>query len=101
MRPTSTRSGNSLPATTVRSSPSLNLINPRFNLMRVSVLAVCLALTLTGCKPDAAQVPQDVKGTINLDGKPMSTGKVYFVPSGGGPPVVTEVQAGAFALKAT
>lgn len=62
----------------------------------VSVAAVCAALA--GCGP-ASPVPQDVKGTITLDGKPMPDGKVHFAPSGG-PPIVADVRNGAFELKA-
>lgn len=67
--------------------------------MRASLLIVCAALALTGCGPDGP-LPQDVRGTINYDGRALTNGKVYFVPSGGGPPVIAEVQAGAFELKA-
>ncbi|HEY1192481.1 MAG TPA: hypothetical protein VGE74_32960 [Gemmata sp.] len=70
--------------------------------MRVAGGVACAALVfaLAGCGTDPAKTPQDVKGTVSLDGKPLPDGRVYFVPNGGGAPVVTEVKSGTFELKA-
>lgn len=70
--------------------------------MRAVAGAACAALVfvLAGCGPDPANTPQDVKGTVSLDGKPLPEGRVYFLPTSGGPPVITDVKSGAFELKA-
>lgn len=54
-------------------------------------------LLLTGCDGETVQ---GVTGTIRLNGKPLPDGKVYFVPADGAPPVVADVNAGVFELKA-
>lgn len=54
-------------------------------------------IVLAGCGGD---FPQDVTGTISLNGKPLPDGKIYFVPTDGTPPAVADVNAGAFELKA-
>src|SRR5262245_36710766 len=69
-------------------------------LARVAVVATVLAGFLTGCKSSTTGptlVP--VKGTVNLDGKPMEGGEIRFVVTGQ-PAVVIEIKGGTFSGKA-
>lgn len=65
---------------------------PRFALL---AFAVC-SLT-AGCSREP--VPVQVKGTVQLDGKPMPEGEVHFVTNGK-PPEIIPVKDGTFEGKA-
>jgi hypothetical protein len=66
-----------------------------------SCLAVSLALAIvwaSGCSPSGPGLPPTtkVKGTVNLDGKPVAAAELHFeLP--GAPPSVLTVKEGAFA----
>ncbi|WP_020470733.1 hypothetical protein [Zavarzinella formosa] len=55
---------------------------------------------VSGCE-DKAKVPQPVTGEVQLDGKALPTGMIYFQPSDGGPPVTSPIEEGRYQLKAT
>jgi hypothetical protein len=67
--------------------------------MRTTLIACCAALFIVGCGA-TSPTPEDVNGVIRLDRQPMPDGRVYFIPASGAPPVVAEIKAGAFELKA-
>lgn len=63
-----------------------------------AVFGACLIFSLTGCGNGAAVV----RGTVTVDGTPMSDGSVTFEPADGdGPSVGTGVTDGQFELPAT
>ena len=66
-------------------------------------LAICFALALVwtfGCSGRPGPPPTaDVKGTINMDGKPLPTGELHFSVHGS-PPSVLKVKDGTFAGQA-
>jgi hypothetical protein len=69
-------------------------------LARVAVVATVLAGFLTGCKSSSSGPNLvAVKGTVNLDGKPMEGGEIRFIAPGQ-PAVVIEIKSGAFSGKA-
>jgi hypothetical protein len=73
---------------TIRTGP-----RPRFPL----ALALAWGL-LSGCGGDAGELPTvRVSGTLSVDGKPVSTGTVHFVPANGRP-ATGIVQDGKFTL---
>jgi hypothetical protein len=64
-------------------------------------ITFALALVLTfGCSGRPGPAPTaDVKGTINMDGKPLPTGELHFSVHGS-PPSVLKVKDGTFAGQA-
>lgn len=49
------------------------------------VVSLALALSLTGCGSKNERSTAPVQGTVTFKGKPLNTGSLLFVPSGGGP----------------
>jgi hypothetical protein len=71
--------------------------------MSRSCLATCFALALVwsfGCSGRPSTAPTaDVKGTISMDGKPLSAGELHFSIAGQ-PPSVLKINNGAFSGQA-
>jgi hypothetical protein len=69
----------------------------RVNRTPLVVLAAGL-LAAAGCgKGEPGPVP--VKGTVELNGKPLDSGKIYFAAPDGKPPAQGDIVNGAFALE--
>lgn len=68
----------------------------RFSLI---VFASCM---LTGCGGPDGPPRAAVEGTVTLDGKPLATGMIRFVPTGGTPgqKVSVSIEAGEFSIDA-
>jgi len=66
----------------------------------LSLLGLCFAILLvSGCKGKSGPAQVDVKGQVNLDGKPMPEGEVFFFVPGEAPGAL-EVKSGSFSGKA-
>ena len=68
--------------------------------MRLLVLFVCMGIVValtSGCTPSVPKAPPfaTVKGTIQLDGKPMKSGEIEFVVTAE-PPKMMEIKDGVF-----
>ena len=66
--------------------------------LKASPALLMLAFLGPGCT-DPAPKPVSVTGKILLDGKPMSDGVVYFLPTDGRVPVQTKIADGRFSLQ--
>jgi hypothetical protein len=57
----------------------------RMMLRTIQLTAVCLALAVTaGCSPDSGKAA--VTGTVTLDGQPLKSGLIRFIPADGRTP---------------
>jgi len=68
------------------------------NLMVFTLLIACFGLNL-GCGGGKVRVPTKrvpVSGTVNLDGKPLATGRVTFDAQNGEPPTTCNILNGVF-----
>ena len=62
----------------------------------LAMLAICL---LIGCGGD--DIPRvEVRGEVTLDGEPLKTGAITFIPTGKGPSAGTTIQDGAYVVDA-
>ena len=67
---------------------------------RLYFLAGTVSLLGIGCGAPAGPARQPVAGTVTLDGKPLDSGTITFLPSEGGPGAFGPIQAGAFQFSA-
>jgi len=57
------------------------------------------AVLLAGCSSNPSAPTADVTGTVELDGAPLSSGKVVFDPGGGSVPASLDISGGNFSGK--
>jgi hypothetical protein len=65
------------------------------NLFKVQVLALALT-AFVGCSEGPQRIP--VKGTVNLDGKPLATGNLLMTPLKKGPVAGCDIKDGSFEM---
>ncbi len=63
--------------------------------------AILVPLLFIGCGGKAEPKTATVKGKVNIDAKPMATGKITFEGSDGGAPTVLDIKDGAYEGKCT
>lgn len=66
----------------------------------LAALAAALALTAAGCGAPAGPARQPVAGTVTLDGKPLDSGTITFLPDDGGPGAFGPIHAGTYQFSA-
>lgn len=57
-------------------------------------LLIALILGVVGCAGEPKKAK--VSGTVQLDSKPLASGEINFVPTGGGPPEVLKIVNGKY-----
>ncbi|WP_435020147.1 hypothetical protein TA3x_001671 [Tundrisphaera sp. TA3] len=60
------------------------------------LLAPALAFLSVGCGGEAGAPRQAASGTVTLDGKPLESGTITFIPTEGGPGAFGTIQAGTY-----
>lgn len=67
--------------------------------LRGPLLAISLIASLLGCGNDPSLPRSAVSGTVTLDGEPLASGTIRFVPIGEttGPKTTLRIEAGSFA----
>ncbi len=58
--------------------------------VKMSCLIVCLAVTAAGC---GGPYNASVSGDVMLDGQPVSTGGIAFIPTAGGPTAYAQIDS--------